>query len=420
MRDKSLQKMSVSDLQALARRYGVVGTHYLHKDELVEKILYLEAHPDREVETQGVLEKLPDGYGFLRSARADYVSGSDDVYVSPHVIKKFYMRCGDTISGTIRRPRDGEKYFALSKVISINGQDSNIALERPIFEYLTPIHPFKKFNLEDSPFISMRLMALFSPIGKGQRGLIVAPPKVGKTILLKELADTIAKNHPDVQVIVLLIDERPEEVSDMRRSIIYPNVEIVSSTFDEPAERHTQVSEIVLAKAKRLVEMNKDVVILLDSITRLARAYNTTAPSSGKVLTGGVDAYALQKPKQFFGAARAAENTGSLTIIASALVETGSKMDEVIFEEFKGTGNMEIHLSRKLSNLRIFPSFDLITSGTRREELLLSEDLLNKVHILRKFISSMNAVEAMEILIDRMKKTKSNSEFIETMSSSKK
>jgi transcription termination factor Rho len=330
------------------------------------------------------------------------------------------LRPGDFIHGTIRRPREGEKYFALSKINKLNGMDPALSQERPVFEYLTPIHPDKKFNLENSRSISARLMDLFSPIGKGQRGLIVAPPKAGKTVLMKDVADTIAKNHPETFIIILLIDERPEEVSDMRQSMAYPNVEIISSTFDETAERHTQVAEAVIAKAKRMVESGKDVIIFLDSITRLARAYNTISPTSGKVLTGGVDAHALHMPKKFFGAARNTENAGSLTILASALIETGSKMDEVIFEEFKGTGNMEINLSRKLSNLRIFPALDLIISGTRKEELLLPEDLLQKVLVLRKFISSINPVEAMEIIIDRMKKTKTNSEFLDSMSGKQK
>jgi transcription termination factor Rho len=419
MRDLMLQKMSIMDLHHLARRYGIIGVHYLTKEELIEKINDLEANPEKEVDVEGVLERLPDGYGFLRSQRSDYVSGVDDVYVSPHLIRKFGLRNGDFLAGTIKRPRDNEKYLAVSRINLINQNDPNTAFDRPIFEYLAPIHPDKKFNLENSRSVAMRLMDLFSPIGKGQRGLIMAPPKAGKTNLLKDLAHTMAQNHPEIILIILLIDERPEEVTDMRKTIQYPNVEIISSTFDENAERHTQVAEIVLSRAKRLVEIGKDVVILLDGITRLARAYNTTAPVSGKVLTGGIDAYALQKPKQFFGAARNTENAGTLTILATALIETGSKMDEVIFEEFKGTGNMEINLNRKLANLRIFPAFDLITSGTRREELLLSEELLQKVHVLRKFISTMNAVEAMEILIDRMKKTKNNSEFIDSMNTKK-
>ncbi len=413
--NNDLKSLSLQEIQEIARRNGIIGSRYLPKEELIKSIEELEQNPEKELEVTGILEKLQDGYGFLRFARSDYTNSSDDVYVSHAIIRKFGLRSGDTIYGTLRRIKENEKYFALSKVIKINLEDPSLISERPIFEYLVPIHPFKKFNFENSKYISTRLMDLFAPVGMGQRGLIVAPPKAGKTILLKEIADTIANNHPEAFVIILLIDERPEEVADMRRSIVYPNVEIISSTFDESAERHTQVSEAVLAKAKRLVEAGKDVVILLDSITRLARAYNTVAPTSGKVLTGGVDAYALQQPKKFFGAARGTENAGSLTILASALVDTGSKMDEVIFEEFKGTGNMEIHLNRKISNLRIFPAFDLLLSGTRREEIMLSEEILSKIHVLRKFISSMTSVEALEILIDRMKKTKTNTEFFETM-----
>ncbi len=415
-----MYKLSVQELQDLARKYGIVGGLYMKKEEILEKIKDLEANPEKEIEVEGLLERMPDGYGFLRSARADYTSSIDDIYVSPNIIRKSSLRPGDFIHGTIRRPREGEKYFALSKINKLNGMDPALSQERPVFEYLTPIHPDKKFNLENSRSISARLMDLFSPIGKGQRGLIVAPPKAGKTVLMKDVADTIAKNHPETFIIILLIDERPEEVSDMRQSMAYPNVEIISSTFDETAERHTQVAEAVIAKAKRMVESGKDVIIFLDSITRLARAYNTISPTSGKVLTGGVDAHALHMPKKFFGAARNTENAGSLTILASALIETGSKMDEVIFEEFKGTGNMEINLSRKLSNLRIFPALDLIISGTRKEELLLPEDLLQKVLVLRKFISSINPVEAMEIIIDRMKKTKTNSEFLDSMSGKQK
>jgi transcription termination factor Rho len=417
---EQMYKLSVQELQDLARKYGIVGGLYMKKEEILEKIKDLEANPEKEIEVEGLLERMPDGYGFLRSARADYTSSIDDIYVSPNIIRKSSLRPGDFIHGTIRRPREGEKYFALSKINKLNGMDPALSQERPVFEYLTPIHPDKKFNLENSRSISARLMDLFSPIGKGQRGLIVAPPKAGKTVLMKDVADTIAKNHPETFIIILLIDERPEEVSDMRQSMAYPNVEIISSTFDETAERHTQVAEAVIAKAKRMVESGKDVIIFLDSITRLARAYNTISPTSGKVLTGGVDAHALHMPKKFFGAARNTENAGSLTILASALIETGSKMDEVIFEEFKGTGNMEINLSRKLSNLRIFPALDLIISGTRKEELLLPEDLLQKVLVLRKFISSINPVEAMEIIIDRMKKTKTNSEFLDSMSGKQK
>jgi transcription termination factor Rho len=344
------------------------------------------------------------------------MSGPDDVYVSPSQIRRFGLRTGDMVTGVIRKPKEGEKYFALLRVDLVNGEDPSEQNDRPGFDRLTPLHPEKKFNLEYNPeFISMRLMDIFTPIGKGQRGLIVAPPKTGKTVLLKELALTIPANHPEVHMIILLVDERPEEVADMRRTIKNENTEVISSTFDESAERHVQVAESVIAKAKRLVEAKKDVVILLDSITRLARAYNTTSPASGKILTGGIDAHALQKPKRFFGAARNTEEGGSLTIIATALIETGSRMDEVIFEEFKGTGNMEINLSRKLSNLRIFPAFDLLVSGTRREELLLPDETLKKVHVLRKVLSTMNTVEGMEWLIEKMKKCKTNEEFLDLM-----
>ena len=364
-----------------------------------------------------MLERLPDGFGFLRSSKFDFVSGPDDIYVSPSQIRRFNLRTGDTIAGVIRKPKEGEKYFALLKVNKINFKEPAEVVDRPCFDRLSPLHPEKKFNLEADPtYVSTRIMDLFSPTGRGQRGLIVAPPKTGKTVLLKEIAQSLVKNHPEVYLIVLLVDERPEEVADMRRCVKGARAEVVSSTFDEAPERHVQVADIVLEKAKRLVEVGLDVVILLDSITRLARAYNAVAPASGKILTGGIDANALQKPKRFFGAARNTEEGGSLTILATALVETGSRMDEVIFEEFKGTGNMEIHMSRKLSNLRIFPAFDLLMSGTRREELLLSEAELNRVRVLRKFLSGMNTVEGMEVLIDKIKKTKTNEEFLESMS----
>lgn len=416
MRDQALRSMPLSDLYGIARKVGLVGATLMSKEELISKIVDLEQNPDKEIEVEGVLERLPDGFGFLRSVRFDYVSGPDDIYVSPSQIRRFNLRTGDMVVGVIRKPKDGEKYFALYKVTRVNYQDPALMGDRPYFDRLTPLHPEVKFNLEADPtYISSRLLDLFAPIGRGQRGLIVAPPKTGKTVLLKEMVQTLVSNHPEVFVIVLLIDERPEEVADMRRSIKGKNAEVISSTFDEPAERHVAVAEIVLEKAKRLVEVGQHVVIFLDSITRLARAYNTTAPASGKILTGGIDANALQRPKRFFGAARNTEEAGSLTIIASALVETGSRMDEVIFEEFKGTGNMEMHMSRKLSNLRIFPAFDLLMSGTRREELLLSEADLNKVRVLRKFLSTMNTVEGMEVLIDRMKKCKTNEEFLETM-----
>ena len=370
-----------------------------------------------EVIVEGVLERLPEGFGFLRSSRFDYVSGPDDVYVSPSQIRRFNLRTGDTVSGVIRKPRDGEKYFALLKVDLVNFEDPVVAANRPFFDRLSPLHPDKKFNLESDPkFISTRIMDIFTPIGKGQRGLVVAPPKAGKTILLREIAKSILSNHPESYLIILLIDERPEEVTDMSRFVSGKgHAEVISSTFDESAERHTQVAEVVLEKAKRFVEAKKDVVILLDSITRLARAYNTVAPASGKVLTGGVDAHALQRPKRFFGAARNTEEGGSLTIIATALVETGSRMDEVIYEEFKGTGNMEIHLSRKLANRRIYPAFDLLISSTRRSELLLDEAELKRSWILQKFLATMNTAEAMEFVIDKMRKFKTNAEFFDSM-----
>lgn len=406
-RVQELRELTLGDLNVLARKLGVIGATLMSKEQLIRHIVDLEQNPDKEIEVEGVLEKLPDGFGFLRSAKFDYVSGPDDVYVSPSQIRRFNLRTGDTISGVIRKPKEGEKYFALLKINKIDFQDPAAVVDRSYFDRLSPLHPDKKFNLEADPtFISTRIMDLFSPIGLGQRGLIVAPPKTGKTVLLKEIAQAIVANHPEVYLIVLLVDERPEEVADMRRGVKGARAEVISSTFDEAPERHVQVVEIVLEKAKRLVEVGLDVVILLDSLTRLARAYNAIAPASGKILTGGIDANALQRPKRFFGAARNTEEGGSLTILASALVETGSRMDEVIFEEFKGTGNMEIHMSRKLSNLRIFPAFDILLSGTRREELLLPEAELNRVRILRKFLSTMNTIEGMEVLIDKMKNVK--------------
>ncbi|HEY9124858.1 MAG TPA: transcription termination factor Rho [Bacteroidales bacterium] len=364
----------------------------------------------------GVLEIMPDGYGFLRSADYNYLNSPDDIYVSQSQIKLFGLKTGDTVRGTIRPPREGEKYFPLIKVEEINGRDPDYIRDRVPFDYLTPLFPDEKFNLVSAskPNLSCRIVDMFSPIGKGQRGLIVAQPKTGKTVLLKDIANAIAENHPEVYLIILLIDERPEEVTDMARSV---NGEVIASTFDEPAERHVKVANIVLEKAKRLVECGHDVVILLDSITRLARAFNTNAPASGKILSGGVDSNALQKPKRFFGAARNIENGGSLTILATALTETGSKMDDVIFEEFKGTGNMELQLDRKLSNKRIFPAVDLNASSTRREDLLLDKAMLNKMWVLRNYLSDMNPVEAMDFLIDRLSKTSSNEEFLVTMNS---
>jgi len=416
MKEQDLRELGLADLQTQARRLGIVGSTIMSKEQLIKTIVDVETHPEKELEVEGVLEKLPDGFGFLRSSRFDYVSGPDDIYVSPSQIRRFNLRTGDTISGVIRKPKDGEKYFALLKINKVNFKDPSTTGDRLYFDRLSPLHPNKKFNLEYDPsFISTRIMDLFTPIGKGQRGLIVAPPKAGKTILLKEIVQTVIGNHPEVFLIVLLIDERPEEVADMRRTIKGAHAEVISSTFDESADRHVQVAEIVLEKAKRLVEVGEHVVILVDSITRLARAYNTVAPASGKILTGGIDANALQRPKRFFGAARNTEEGGSLTIIATVLIETGSRMDEVIFEEFKGTGNMEMHMSRKLANRRSFPAFDLLISGTRREELLLSESELNKVWVLRKFLATMNTIEGMELLIEKIKKFKTNEEFLESM-----
>lgn len=416
-KDQELEKLPLADLLIQARKVGVVGATLMSKPQLIQNILDLRQNPDKEIPVEGVLEKLPDGFGFLRSQKFDYVSGPDDIYVSPSQIRRFGLRTGDTVAGVIRKPKDGEKYFALLKVDAVNYKDPAVLVDRAFFERLTPHHPKEKFTLEHNPaIISTRIMDLFTPIGKGQRGLIVAPPKTGKTVLLKELTQAIAANNPETYIIVLLVDERPEEVTEMKMAIVgMRHAEVISSTFDEPAERHVQVAEIVIEKAKRLVEVGNDVVVLLDSITRLARAYNTVAPASGKVLTGGIDATALQHPKRFFGAARKTEEAGSLTIIGTALVETGSRMDEVIYEEFKGTGNMEMHLSRKLSNRRTFPAFDLLQSGTRREDLLMDEDQLNKIWILRKFLSGMNTVEGMEFLIDKIKKFKTNEEFIDSM-----
>jgi transcription termination factor Rho len=414
--EDELKQFSIADLNQHARRFGIIGASLMTKDALITKILDVQAHPDREIEVEGVLEKLPDGFGFLRSAEYDYISGPDDIYVSPSQIRRFGLRTGDTVTGVIRKPKEGEKYFALLKVTRVNYEDPIPAGDRVNFDRLTPLYPNKKFNLEYDPsVISTRIIDIFAPIGKGQRGLIVAPPKVGKTVLLKEIALAILAGNPEVHLIVLLIDERPEEVSDFKRTLRGSKAEVISSTFDESAERHVQVAEVVIEKAKRLVEVGRDVVILLDAITRLARAYNTIAPASGKVLTGGIDANALQRPKKFFGAARNTEEGGSLTIVATALVDTGSKMDEVIYEEFKGTGNMEMHMTRKLSNRRVYPAFDLQVSGTRRDDLLLPEELLNKVWVIQKFLSTMNVVEGMEFLIDKMKKTKTNEEFIEAI-----
>ena len=370
---------------------------------------------DGIIESEGVLDIMQEGYGFLRSSDYNYLSSPDDIYVSQSQVRLFGLKTGDTVLGQVRPPKDGEKYFPLIKVIKINGLDPQVVRDRVSFEHLTPLFPDEKFNLADkSSSISTRVMDLFSPIGKGQRGMIVSQPKTGKTMLLKDVANAIAANHPEVYQIILLIDERPEEVTDMQRNV---KGEVVASTFDEPADRHVRVANIVLSKAKRLVECGHDVVILLDSITRLARAYNTVQPASGKILSGGVDANALHKPKRFFGAARNIEGGGSLSIIATALTETGSKMDEVIFEEFKGTGNMELQLDRRISNRRIFPAIDLVSSSTRRDDLLLDENTIQRMWIMRKYLADMNPVEAMEFINDRFKKTKSNEEFLISMNS---
>jgi len=385
----------------------------MRKQELIFEILRARAEKSGLIFSEGVLETLPDGFGFLRAPDYNYLPGPDDVYVSPSQIRKFDLHTGDTVSGQIRPPKDGERYFALIKVEAVNFEPPERAREKVFFENLTPLYPQEHIRLETTPDnLSARVMDLMTPIGKGQRGLIVAPPRTGKTMLLQSIAQSITANHPEVYLIVLLIDERPEEVTDMQRSV---DGEVISSTFDEPAQRHVQVAEMVIEKAKRLVEHKKDVVILLDSITRLARAYNTVIPPSGKVLSGGLDSNALQKPKRFFGAARNIEEGGSLTIMATALVDTGSRMDDVIFEEFKGTGNMEIHLDRKLVDKRVFPAIDILKSGTRKEELLLPREDLNRVWVLRKVLNPLSPVEAMELLLDKLSKTKSNAEFLAAM-----
>lgn len=410
-----LQSQKVVELYEIAKELGISGYSDLKKQDLINKILESQTLKDGVSYLKGVLEVLPDGYGFLRSADYNYLPSPGDIYVSPSQIKKFALRTGDFVSGQVRPPKEGERFFALLKVEAVNNRAPELIRGRTLFDNLTPLHPMKRIKLETVPGeFSMRIMDLLSPIGKGQRGLIVSPPKSGKTILLQKIANSITRNHPEIQLIILLIDERPEEVTDMQRSV---QAEVVSSTFDEPAERHVQVANMVIEKAKRLTENGEDVVILLDSITRLARAHNTVIPHSGRILSGGVDANALQKPKRFFGAARNTEEGGSLTIIATALIETGSRMDEVIFEEFKGTGNMELVLDRDLSDRRIFPAIDVNKSGTRKEELLLSEDELNRIWILRKYISEFTSVEAMEMLLDKMKGTKNNKEFLQSMNS---
>ncbi|HEX8030877.1 MAG TPA: transcription termination factor Rho [Vicinamibacterales bacterium] len=413
----TLKDLSTVALTKIARDLEIPGATGMRKQELIFEILRARAEKAGLIFSEGVLEVLPDGFGFLRAPDYNYLAGPDDIYVSPSQIRKFDLHTGDTISGQIRSPKEGERYFALIKVEAINFEPPARGKERVFFENLTPLYPERQIRLEADPEnLSTRVMDLMTPLGKGQRGLIVAPPRTGKTMLLQSIANAITTNHPEVYLIVLLIDERPEEVTDMQRSV---KGEVVSSTFDEPAQRHVQVAEMVIEKAKRLVEHKKDVVILLDSITRLARAYNTIVPTSGKVLSGGVDSNALQRPKRFFGAARNIEQGGSLTIVATALIDTGSRMDEVIFEEFKGTGNMEVHLDRKLADRRVFPTIDIQKSGTRKEEMLMSKDDLNRVYVLRRVLTPLSAVEAMELLLSKMSKTKTNGEFLSAMQQGK-
>ena len=408
-----LKEKNISELTSLARDMNIEGAAGLRKQELIFAILQTQAEKNGFIYGSGVLETLADGFGFLRAPDYNYLPGPDDIYVSPSQIRRFNLRTGDIVSGQIRPPKESERYFALLKVESVNYEDPEIARDKILFDNLTPIFPTEKIKLEYHPEdYSTRVMDLITPIGKGQRGLIVAPPRTGKTMLLQSIAKAIATNHPEIVLIVLLIDERPEEVTDMQRQV---KGEVVSSTFDEPMQRHVQVSEMVIEKAKRLVEHKKDVVILLDSVTRLARAYNAVIPPSGKVLSGGLDSNALQRPKRFFGAARNIEDGGSLTIIATALVDTGSRMDDVIFEEFKGTGNMELHLDRKLVDRRIFPAIEINASGTRKEELLVSREDLNRMWILRKVLNPLSTVESMEFLLDKLKVTKTNRDFMDSM-----
>jgi len=408
-----LKDMSIQKLTQIAKDLNVAGATGMRKQDLIFQILKAQTEMSGFMFSEGVLEVLPDGFGFLRAPDYNYLPGPDDIYVSPSQIRKFDLQTGDTVSGQVRPPKDGERYFALIKVEAVNFESPDQARNKLFFENLTPLYPQERLRLETtSDNLSARVMDLMTPIGKGQRGLIVAPPRTGKTMLLQSIAQSITTNHPEVYLIVLLIDERPEEVTDMQRSV---RGEVISSTFDEPAQRHVQVAEMVIEKAKRLVEHKKDVVILLDSITRLARAYNTVAPPSGKVLSGGLDSNALQKPKRFFGAARNIEEGGSITIMSTALIDTGSRMDDVIFEEFKGTGNMEIHLDRKLVDKRVFPAIDIIKSGTRKEELLIQKDDLNRIWVLRKVLTPLSPVEAMELLLDKMGKTKSNADFLAAM-----
>jgi len=408
-----LKEMNIASLTQVAKDLNIQGASGMRKQELIFKILQAQTEKSGFIFSEGVLETLPDGFGFLRAPDYNYLPGPDDIYVSPSQIRKFDLRTGDTVSGQVRPPKDGERYFALIKVEAVNFEHPDEARNKIFFDNLTPLYPNDRLKLETTKDnLSARVLDLLTPIGKGQRGLIVAPPRAGKTMLLQTIANSITQNHPEVILIVLLIDERPEEVTDMQRSV---NGEVISSTFDEPASRHVQVAEMVIEKAKRLVEHKRDVVILLDSITRLARAYNTIVPPSGKVLSGGVDSNALQRPKRFFGAARNVEEGGSLTIIATALIDTGSRMDDVIFEEFKGTGNMEINLARKLMDKRVFPAIDINRSATRKEELLVVKDELTQIWILRKVINPLSTVEAMELLLEKMGKTKNNGEFLASM-----
>jgi len=410
-----LKEMSISKLTQIAKELDIPGATGMRKQELIFKILQAQTEKSGLIFSEGVLETLPDGFGFLRAPDYNYLPGPDDIYVSPSQIRKFDLRTGDTISGQIRPPKEGERYFALIKVEAINFEPPEMARDRVFFDNLTPLYPNEKLRLETDPEnLAARVLDLMTPIGKGQRALIVAPPRTGKTMLLQNVANSITRNHPEVTLIVLLIDERPEEVTDMQRSV---HGEVISSTFDEPPTRHVQVADMVIEKAKRLVEYRRDVVILLDSVTRLARAHNSVVPPSGKILSGGIDSNALQKPKRFFGSARNIEEGGSLTIIATALIDTGSRMDDVIFEEFKGTGNLEINLDRKLTEKRIFPSIDINKSGTRKEELLLAPQDFNHIIVLRRVLSQLSPTEAMELLLDKLSKTKSNSEFLDSMQS---
>ena len=414
MNVNELQKLKIQELSEHAEKLNIESHSGMNKQQLIVKILESQNEKEGGVTSEGVLEVLKEGYGFLRSPDFNYLPGPDDIYVSPSQIKRFGLRTGHKVSGQIRPPKSKERFYALLKVDTVNGKDPAELRRAILFDNLTPLYPEEKFNLEVNPKdLSTRVMDMISPIGKGQRGLIVAQPKTGKTVLLQKIANAITKNHPNVKMIILLIDERPEEVTDMKRNV---EAEVISSTFDEPPERHVAVADMVIQKARRMVEFGDDVVILLDSITRLGRAHNAVIPHSGKILSGGVDSNALKKPKQFFGAARNTEESGSLTIIATALIDTGSRMDEVIFEEFKGTGNMELVLDRKLSDRRIYPSFDLVRSGTRKEELLLDKKVLARMWILRKLLNDMNVIEAMEFIQDRIRRTKTNEEFMETMS----